>query len=357
MRAAWSILLAIGCGTSPAGVDAGANGDASAPSDASSSSDAATGDAQSADAGPSSDVPFTATGPWRTKLPASTPIASNSSAIVANIVSDIANNYKTFGINTDTYSSPIFTVASGAPTTDWSFNDCDGQGSLDPKFGACLKGVPTLPTMFPSLGTDSEITIYSPSLDEEWEFWIAKSNAGKWSACWGGCITKVSENPGIFTPNIGATACGLPLLGFLLRVDELMTGTITHALNIAIVRTQATVFSWPANRTDGNTANPDVLMEGQRMRLDPAFDVSTLPISAERTIAKAMQDYGLILTDTSGAVDLQAEDPRSYNLEHGTTGDPYAAAFEGRASYAVLQEIPVSKFQVLPKDYGQSFMK
>ncbi len=361
MRAAWSIVLVIGCGTSSSSVDAGSLGDAGVPTDAASSSDTAnaTDANNNADVGaPSpSDVPFTATGPWRTKLPPTTPIASNSSAVVANIVSDIANNYKTFGINTDTYSSPIFTVAANAPTSDWSFDDCDGQGSLDPKFGACLKGVPTLTTMFPSMGTDSEITIYSPSLDEEWEFWVAKSNAGKWSACWGGCITNVSQNPGIFTPNIGATACGLPLLGFLVRVDELTSALITHAVNIAVVRTQAGVFSWPANRTDGNTADPDVLMEGQRMRLDPTFDVSTLPISAERTIAKAMQDYGIILTDTSGAVDLQAEDPRSYNVEHGTTGDPYASTFEGRASYAVLQEIPVGKFQVLPKDYGQSFMK
>ena len=77
---------------------------------------------------------------------------------------------------------------------------------------------------------------------------------------------------------------------FTRGVDELQAGAITHALNIAVVRTQATNFSWPANRTDGNTNNPDVLMEGQRLRLDPTFDVSTLPNPAERTIAKAMQE-------------------------------------------------------------------
>ena len=358
MRRAWAAVFLFACTDASNATDAGA--DAASPSDAASDVATTPKDA-SADADASqplaSDVPFTATGPWRTKLPAQTPIATNSAAIVANIQSDIKNNYGTFAINTDTYSSPIWTVPANAPKSDFSFDDCQNSGSLNAQLGACLKGVPTLPGMFPSLGTDSEITIYSPSLDEAWEFWVAKSNdAGAWSACWGGCITNVSTNPGIFPPPLGATASGLPLLGFLVRVDELVAGEITHAINICVVRTQMTNFSWPANRTDGNTANPDVLMEGQRVRLDPTFDVSTLPIAAERTIAKAMQDYGMILTDTSGAVDLQAEDPRSYNAQHDTTGDPYATVFGGRATYAVLQEIPVSKFQVLPKDYGMDFM-
>jgi len=253
MCRAWVALFIVGCNDAPSIVDAGSDADSNVLA---------------------SEVPFSATGPWRTKLPATTPIATNSDAIVANIQADIKNNYGTFAINTDTYSSPIWTAPQNAKVSDFTFNGC--QGSLDSQFAACLKGVPTVAEMFPSLGTDSEITIYSPSLDEEWEFWVAKSDdAGAWSACWGGCITGVKANPGIFPAPIGATASGLPLLGFLVRIDELAAGEITHAINICVVRTQATNFSWPANRTDGNTADSDVLMEGQRLRLDPTFDVST----------------------------------------------------------------------------------
>jgi hypothetical protein len=206
------------------------------------------------------------------------------------------------------------------------------------------------------MGTDSEITIYDPSADQEWEFWVAKSTNGQWSACWGGTIQHVSQDPGIFPSGLGATATGLPLLGFIVRISELQAGLIQHAINIAVVRTQATNFSWPANRTDGKTADPDTLMEGQRVRLDPTFDVSTLPNAAERTIAKAMQDYGMLLTDTSGAVDIQAEDPRPYQAAHNTTTNPYDAIFGGTPSYAVLADIPIDRFQVLPQDYGKSFM-
>ena len=97
-------------------------------------------------------------------------------------------------------------------------------------------------------------------------------------------------------------------------------------------------------------------MQGQRFRLDPTFDVSALPNAAERTFAKAMQDYGLILTDTAGSVATRLEDPSRYMASHGGV-NPYPALFEGRPSYEVLKDMPVSRLQALPKDYGIDFMK
>lgn len=363
-------LLVGACGSSSAASTP--SSDAAAPPEDSSLDASGGGDASEKDSGatmdahadgsssphdastPSCTVPFAPTGPWCTPLPASPPppLAANSAAVVANIQTDVKNNYGTFAINTDTYSSPIYTVPSGTPTTNWSFDDCQNKGSLPPNFAPVLMNVPTQAGMVQSMGTDGEITIYDPSADQEWEFWVASQTNGQWSACWGGTIQHVSADPGIFPSGLGATASGLPLLGFLIRIDELQAGVIRHTLNIETVRTQAGVFSWPANRTDGNTADADILMEGQRVRLDPTFDVTTLPNPAERVIAKAMQDYGMILTDTSGAVSMQAEDPRPYMAAHNTTTNPYDALFAGAASYAVLQDIPLSRLQVLAKDYG-----
>jgi hypothetical protein len=360
------VMAIVGCSSSgaPSGPSNDAGGrdvltgarDAGAESALDAPADAPRGEA-SVEAGadssaPSCGVPFALTGPWCTKLPASTPLASNSAAVVANIQEDIKNNYGTFSINTDSYSTPIFTVPPGTATTNWTFDDCQDKGSLPSNFAPVLQNVPTTSGMLPSMGTDSEITIYDPSADQEWEFWVASQTSGQWSACWGGTIHPVSTNPGIFPSGLGATASGLPLLGFVTRIAELESGLIQHTINICVVRTQATNFSWPANRTDGNTADPDVLMEGQRVRLDPTFDVSTLPNAAERTFAQAMQDYGMILTDTSGAVDLQAEDDRPYMAAHGTTTSPYVAIFGGRQAYEVLADIPLDRLQVLPQNYG-----
>ena len=59
-----------------------------------------------------------------------------------------------------------------------------------------------------------------------------------------------------------------------------------------------------------------------------------------------------------GRIQLAGESHRrSYMSEHGTTINPYDALFAGRAVYDVLKELPLGRLQVLPKDYGQSFMR
>ena len=223
-------------------------------------------------------------------------------------------------------------------------------------FAASLVDIPTETGFLSSQGTDEEISIYSPETDTYWDFWQAKvDTSGNWSACYGGKIDHASTNAGVFGQGLGAVACGLPLAGWLMRIDELQAGVIEHALGFQMVSTQATNFSWPANRTDGKTVGANYPMEGQRFRLDPSFDVTTLKNAAERTIAKALQDYGMLLTDTSGAVTLQSEDERPYAAAHGGV-NPYTAIWGGEEVYSVLKDIPIARLQALPQDYGKAFM-
>ncbi len=301
---------------------------------------------------------FSATGPWNTPLPASVPLAPNSAAVVASIESDMQNNYGTWAVNTDTYSSPIFTASRGTPTQDWTFADCQGTGGGQ-VVADSFRNVPTPPDLITSQGTDSETAIYQPSTGAYWDFWRAQKDAsGHWSACWGGKITDYPDNPGIFANPLGATATGLPLGAFVIRISELQRGHIDHSVNLITVRTQANCHSWPANRDDGNTAGSDIPCEGQRFRLDPSFDVSTLYSPVARMIARAMQVYGAIITDKGGALATQAEDPRPYEASHGGV-NPYPALLDpqnlypGYAQYVVLNEIPLSRLQALPLNYGQ----
>ena len=201
------------------GNDAGIDGADDAGNREGSVSDApaspeAGGDDASADSGAPSacGVPFSRTGPWCYKLPASTPVASNSAAVVANIQTDIKNNYGTFGINTDTYSSPIYAVTQATPKLNWTF--CPNMGTLSPVFAPVLQNVPTAAGMVPSMGTDSEITIYDPQADQEWEFWIAVDNGGQWSACWGGTIQHVSTDPASFPRRSGRPRAACPCSDF-----------------------------------------------------------------------------------------------------------------------------------------------
>jgi hypothetical protein len=68
-----------------------------------------------------------------------------------------------------------------------------------------------------------------------------------------------------------------------------------------------------------------------------------------------MQDYGILVTDTAGAVVTQLEDPRPDEATHGGE-NPDPALFEGRASYAVLRDLPVGRLHALPADHGSTFM-
>ena len=303
---------------------------------------------------------FSPRSPWNTKLPANVPLAPNSAAVVANIAQDKQDNFGSWAINTDTYSAPIYYVGRTTPRRTWTFSDCLDMPQLAPVIAASLVDVPTPPDMLVSQGTDESVAIYQPSTDTYWDFWRAQQDAsGQWSACWGGRIDHYSTNPGIFDNPLGATATGLPFGAFAIRVDELRRGHIDHAVNLVTVRTRADCFSWPASRDDGNTTGADIPCEGQRFRLDPAFDVNTLKDPAARVIARAMQQYGLILTDKGGAVVTYAEDPRPFEARNGGV-DPYDLLFdptgtypESLSRYAVLADLPIDRLQALPLNYGE----
>jgi hypothetical protein len=301
---------------------------------------------------------FSPFGPWNTKLPRRIPLDPNSQAIVNNLKADKDNSVGVWPLMTDTFSAPIYVVGPNTPVQTWhdrwSFDECFNTGDgPPPEFVDTLAAVPTLPDMITSLGTDNEIAIYQPSTDTYWDFWRArKDDTGQWSACWGGKIEHYSRNPGIHRFPLGGTASGLPLGAFLIRIAELQRGRIDHAINIATVRTRANCASWPANRTDGVFTGADIACQGQRFRLDPTFDVRTLSNPAARTIARAMQEYGIIVTDKSDALITQAEDPRPYMAAHGGV-NPYDALFAGVPWYTILSEIPVDRLQALPLDYGK----
>jgi hypothetical protein len=301
---------------------------------------------------------FSRTGPWNTKLPKRIPLHPRSQEIVDNLKADKDNSFGVWPLMTDTFSTPIYTVGPDAPVQTWhdrwSFEECFNTGDgPPPHLLDALSAVPTVPGMLTSLGTDNHIVIYQPSSDTYWGFWRARvDETGQWSACWGGKIEHYSRDPGIHPFPAGETASGLPMGAFVIRIAELQRGRIDHAINIATVRTRADCASWPANRTDGVFEGEDIACQGQRFRLDPSFDVRTLGNPAARTIARAMQEYGLILTDKSDALITQAEDPRPYLLENGGV-NPYDALFGGVEWHSILNEIPVDRLQAVPYDYGR----
>ena len=234
-------------------------------------------------------------------------------------------------INTTTYSTPVYTVPAGQPTVRVKLDTTSAP------LQQAFEQVPIPAGAEPAAGGDAHMVVWQPATDTMWEFWLASQKADGWHARWGGRMTGVSRNPGYFTapnPGWGATATSLPLLGGLMRTTELQAGRIDHALAFAIPHTKLwKSWSWPAQRSDGDTDSADAIPEGARFRLPANLDIDALklpPVTA--AIAKAVQRYGMVLRDKSGAVSFYAEAP--------TGADPYPALFKTLPEPAV-REVPL----------------
>jgi hypothetical protein len=296
---------------------------------------------------------FAADSFWYQPIPADAPLNPDSAAYVAEFLRQYHAYYHTVGINTNAYSAPVYVAASGVatvPVTQWN---C--QNYLDSDLDRQWAAVPIPPNARPADGTDAEMTIYQPSSDSMWEFWQARQVQGQWQACWGGKMTDVSKNPGIWQARYGVAASGLPFAAGQITVKELNEGVIRHVMGIAVVDAEHwSIFSWPANRSDGYNPNkaPNRIPEGLRLRLDPSVDVDALKISpVAKIIARAAQVYGFVVWDKAGAISLRFENPKIYTLAGDP--DPYPAIFKGTPSYAVLNGIPWDRLQFLPMNYGK----
>jgi serine/threonine-protein kinase len=97
----------------------------------------------------------------------------------------------------------------------------------------------------------------------------------------------------------GADAGDQPIAPLLLTRDEIASGEVTHAMRFTISnnRIQAGVYVHPATHIGGPTGGTDMLPYGSRLRLRADYDLSTLPNDAARTVARALQKYGMFLAD------------------------------------------------------------
>jgi hypothetical protein len=292
---------------------------------------------------------------WYTPLPNSAPLDPNSANLVAEFQRQIQTYYGNVGVNTSAYSAPIYIAPANAPTQQVTVWDCHNNGWTDPQLAQQWAAVPIPSYAQPADGTDSEMSIYQPSTDTLWEFWEMQQTAAGWQACWGGRMTNVSANPGIWAKPYGASATGLPFSPGQVTVDELRSGVINHVIGIALVDAENwDKWSWPADRSDGwNPAGaPNRIYEGQRFRIDPTINIDALNLGTVATmVAKAGQKYGFVVWDKAGSISLRFENPKSLTL----TGqpDPYVALFNGVPNYALLYGIPWDKLQFFPVDYGE----
>ncbi len=297
---------------------------------------------------------FAPTSFWNKPLRREAPLAPNSRALVRKLVHQ-KNRYGPW-INTTQYSAPVYVVGRrqrrvpvhvDTPSSMYS-NAADAA-----ELQRDLAAVPIPADAEPAAGTDSQIIIWQPSTDTMWELWIAhkvgedgclwgNEEIGGWHAAWGARIDHVSTQGGRVEAPFGAAASGLPLLGGLIRHDELAAGRIDHALAVSIPEVTSRRYVWPATRTDGNSTAPDAIPEGTRFRLDPHLRLARLDLApVVLAMARAAKRHGIVVADRSDGVVFDAEDPSPLRA------DPYLSLFDQQWPSQLLEAFPWGHLQAL----------
>ena len=269
---------------------------------------------------------FSADSFWNQKIPADAPTHPLSPYWIGLLKMD--QTCKGFLLNIDSWTIPVYQVDASTPRQvvkpisampDAAEGRPEGEAVKHIHQHPSFQGrpVPIPHNLAPSPGTDRHVAIVDYEAGTMWDMWYMKQLPdGSWASSTG-MITDLN-GPGVYTREqvypygdhryVGpGRAAGVPVAAGLIMHHEVKAGAIEHKLAGAVrfVAQGDYVFP-PAWSIDG--AFPHGIPEGAQLQLDPKLDLSRFDLTPEeRVIAKAMQEYGIVIVDFAGASVLYAE--------------------------------------------------
>ena len=188
------------------------------------------------------------------------------------------------------------------------------------------------PAACATTATDRHMLIVDRKKCVVYEYWQAASCSTGWNAS----NTAVWDLSGTGPRPYGLTsadAAGLSIFEGLVRYDEIISGSIQHALRFSAQKTNNNAYNGhfvaPATHAAGNLYASDNMM-GMRIRLKKDFDISGFS-TTNQIILKAMKQYGMILADNGSNMYFQ--------------GTPDARWNDTDLNY--LKRIPSTEFEVV----------
>jgi serine/threonine-protein kinase len=196
------------------------------------------------------------------------------------------------------------------PTDDHFSPDCD----LDPvpvPAGGALEGEEGYECRSDG---DCHLIVADRSRMKLFEMWRADIRGGTFL---GGCLA-VWDTSRVYPPTgrgeqcTSADAAGFPIAPLLFDADEVAAGRVDHAIRFILPNAtiRAREYVHPATHgTRATSGPPEAPPYGARLRLRADYPLATLPNEGARTVARAMQRYGMLLAD-AGRVALTARSDR-----------------------------------------------
>jgi len=249
------------------------------------------------------------------------PTLSNSDAMIAQIISDLASNRRTLRMFTE---MNYVLVPDNQAKIDVKLVDYPDE-SDDLKAGVPTMDIASLPipTNLPvetwPVGTGSltltqwqqdingdggdrhSITVM-PGAGFIWETWqtYLTTNTPAWQASNDAKFDLKSNTmrPAGWT---SGDAAGLAMFPALVRYDEVERGMVEHAMRIVVVKSRQE-YIYPATHWASSTpaSQVNVPAMGQRVRLKSAFTIPGTWTKEEKAVALALKKYGAIVADNGG---------------------------------------------------------
>ncbi len=286
----------------------------------------------------SGERPYTDDSAWNTPIRPGAAIDPHSREMVATIDGPLTSDPNQFSY--PVYSIDAVTPRFVVPATKYPWTIVDDHGGATTAEEATV-AIP--PDARQSTGSDGQMIILDPATGTEWDLWQARRQGDGWVVA-NGSVYNVRLDG--MPPTYGSRGAGIPYLAGLIRPWEIAAGRIDHAIAFAYPLTAKKRCVWPASKTDGDDLAAFALPEGVRLRLDPGLgeaDFERLGLNRTgRIIARALQEYGMILVDGSGRPKIYAEN---------TADNPYASVKWSHPSLALqadtVSPIPLDRFDVL----------
>ncbi|HEV7734516.1 MAG TPA: hypothetical protein VGR62_20250 [Candidatus Binatia bacterium] len=254
---------------------------------------------------------FEAANPWNTDVSALTKSATSDGTIQAL---NAAGGWGAGALRID-FSIEVL-EADGTtpfrtftPTDDFYSPDCDHVPFPVPPGGA-LEGETGYQCA--SDGDCHLIVVHRPTkkLYEMWRANIAGSSfQGGCAAVWD--LTRAYPATLRGDQCSSADAGGFPIAAMLFSADEVARGSIDHAIRFILPnsRMRSGVYVRPASHAGGPSGGGNLPPYGVRFRLRADYPIASLPTEGARVVARAMQTYGMILSD-GGNIALTAQSDR-----------------------------------------------
>jgi hypothetical protein len=245
--------------------------------------------------------------PWNTPIRSNAPADADSSLMVSTIVA--AAREQGFLIAVRRWSWPVYFADSTTALRTVTFTRRWAPSQS-------MSGVPIPDGAAPDPADDGHLVIINTATGCEYDFYEAvRRSDGSWTAGWGNAIK--TDGSGWYEHGSSATGSGAAGAAGLIQPEDFERGEIRHALAFAYPHTRAGGAVLPATESDGRSTIAGAIPEGARVQLDPALDLAALGLRPyEAVVARALQKYGMFLTDTGGGVALVAQNPQSTTMPY-----------------------------------------